>query len=402
VSSNDDLRVLTPDLESLGWTKTLQRWADKKPGQPGRIARTSRGFSLVFTGGAAILAGSSSIRTETGTAPATGDYVRVTNDENGEPIIDEIAKRKTSLTRRAPGPVPEAQVLGANLDDVFVMHGLDRPVNLRRLERQLVIAWQSGARPFVLLTKADEVGHHEEAVQWIQQIAPGVETLAISTVSGRNIDRVSARFTGTRTIALIGLSGIGKSTLVNELSGGAVQRVGQVRATDKRGRHTTVTRDLIPLPGGGVVVDTPGIREVGLWQAHDGLAKTFPEIAEAASGCKFNDCAHGKEPECSVRAARLDGLISERRLDHWTQLSGELAVQDQQLAEFERRSESRDRVEAERKRDNERPRKKDKSSASRGGARAENTEDGRGAKTSRKGKNRDGKKLTRNNTRAER
>lgn len=365
---SDDLASLAPSLTSLGWRKSHDRWAEKRQSdRVGRIARTTRGFCLVFTGGEAILAASSSIRTDTGIAPSTGDFVAVDIDEEDGPVITAIAPRRTALTRRAPGQIPEAQVLAANVDDVFVMHGLDRPVNLRRLERQLVIAWQSGARPFVLLTKADEVAHHEEAVESIQQIAPGVKVLAISTVSGRNIERIRARFTGSRTIALIGLSGIGKSTLVNELSGGAVQRVGQVRATDKRGRHTTVTRDLIPLPDGGIVVDTPGIREVGLWQATDGLARTFPEIAKATDQCRFNDCGHQKEPGCAVREGRMDGAITQRRLEHWQQLSDEIDLQNKQLEDFDRRADSRDKANANRRRDSERTRKgQSKSQAKKG------------------------------------
>lgn len=354
----DDLATLAPTLHSIGWDRALDDWLSEQANDShGRIARTSRGFCLVFTGGDAVMAASSSVRSSTGVAPSTGDFVAIRDDPEDGPMISAIAPRRTALTRRAPGKVPSAQVLAANIDDVFVMHGLDRPINLNRLERQLVLAWSSGATPVVLLTKADEVNHSEEAVATISSISPGVETLAISTVSGRNIDRVREHFVGSRTIALLGLSGIGKSTLVNELSGGEVQRIGEVRATDRRGRHTTVTRDLVPLPGGGIVIDTPGIRELGLWQAYHGLERTFPEIAEAAAACRFADCTHKQEPGCGVSQARMDGRITDRRLAHWGELLAELALQEEQLEEFERRSESRSRAEAERRRDGERKRK---------------------------------------------
>jgi len=357
----DDLTKLAPTLESIGWDADLDAWvAEQKADSHGRIARSSRGFCLVFTGGDAILAASSSVRSSSDMAPSTGDFVAVVDDPEDGPVVSAIAPRRTALTRRAPGKVPEPQVLAANVDDVFVMHGLDRPLNLNRLERQLVLAWASGATPVILLTKADEVNHSEEAVESISAIAPGVVTLATSTVSGRNIDRVRTYFTKARTVALLGLSGIGKSTLVNELSGGEVQRIGEVRATDNRGRHTTVTRDLVPLPGGGIVIDTPGIREIGLWQALDGLHKTFPEIAEAAEACRFADCQHGKEPGCGVTQARVEGRTTDRRLIHWNELHAELDLQNEQLDEFDRRVESRSRASAERKRDGERPRKVNK------------------------------------------
>ncbi len=354
----DDLAALTPDLGALGWDDELDAWAAESDHDGvGRIARTSRGFCLVFTGGEAVLAASSSVRSATGVAPSTGDFVSLIDDPDDGLSIGRVAPRRTSLVRRAPGRVPEPQVLAANADDIFVMHGLDRPISLNRLERQLVIAWASGATPVVLLTKADEVRHHDEAVRSIQNIAPGVLTLAISTVSGRNVDEVRKRFTGSRTIVLMGLSGIGKSTLVNELSSGVVQRTGEVRTTDQRGRHTTVTRDLIPLPEGGIVVDTPGIREIGLWQARSGMDLTFPEIVEAVSACRFADCHHEQEPGCGVKAARLEGTITERRLAHWFELNAELALQDTQLEEFDRRVESRSRAAAEQRRDGARPRK---------------------------------------------
>lgn len=354
----DDLSKLAPTLDSVGWDDDLDDWlGGQSSDSHGRIARSTRGFCLVFTGGEAVMAASSSVRSTSGMAPSTGDFVAVVDDPEDGPMVSAIAPRRTALTRRAPGKVPEPQVLAANVDAVFVMHGLDRPVNLNRLERQLVIAWSSGATPVVLLTKADEVNHSEEAVETISTIAPGVETLAISTVTGRNIDAVEKHFTGARTVALLGLSGIGKSTLVNELSGGEVQRIGEVRTTDRRGRHTTVTRDLVPLPKGGIVIDTPGIREIGLWQAGDGLEKTFPEITGAAAACRFSDCQHRKEPGCEVMKAKGDGVITERRLIHWNELRAELELQNQQLEDFDRRTESRSRADAERRRDGERPRK---------------------------------------------
>jgi ribosome biogenesis GTPase len=168
-----------------------------------------------------------------------------------------------------------------------------------------------------------------------------------------------------RTLALLGVSGIGKSTLVNGLSGGEVQRVGSVRAADRKGRHTTVSRDLIPLPGGGIVIDAPGVREFGLWQAESGVDRTFAEITATATTCRFSDCEHQDEPGCAVREAVRLGTIDPARLEHWRQLLAELGEQDEQLAEFDRRAESRDRAEVERRATGERPPKPARSRASR-------------------------------------
>lgn len=384
----DDLHALTPTLASLGWNDDLDRWMARATDSiPGRVARVSRGFSLVFTGGDAVLAASASIRAQHELAPATGDFVLIepepdgagegdgTGERDGEPaesaghVVTAIAPRATALTRRAAGRVPEPQVLAANLDEVFVMHGLDRELNLRRLERQLVVAWDSGATPVVVLTKADRSDDPAADVAAVQAIAVGVDVVPTSTVDGTGIADIAARLGPGRTVAMLGLSGIGKSTLVNALTGGAVQRVGEVRAADGRGRHTTVTRDLIPVPGGGFLIDTPGVREIGLWQAYDGLAATFPEIADVMTRCRFADCAHRDEPGCAVIAAIEAGDIETRRLEHWQDLSGELALQEEQLTRFERRAESRDRADAERRRDGERSNTRRRKGASRKGRR---------------------------------
>ncbi len=364
----DDLGHLTPDLVSLGWDDELDDWAatarsDEDDLVAGRIARVSRGYSLVFTGGEAVLAASASIRSESDTDPATGDYALVRHDADGGPALAAIAPRRSELTRRAAGRSPEPQVLAANIDDVWVMHGLDRDLNLRRIERQLVVAWQSGAQPVVVLTKADAVDDPAATVAEVEPIAPGVEVLAISPTTGIGMDRMVERVAPGRTVTMLGLSGIGKSTLVNQLTDGVVQRTGEVRATDRRGRHTTVTRDLIPIPDGGFVIDTPGIREIGLWQAYDGLDRAFPEIGGEVEHCRFADCEHQAEPGCAVQAGVADGLIPLRRLEHWRELQAELALQEEQLEEFDRRSQSRDRAEAERRRDDERSNTKRRSQA---------------------------------------
>ncbi|MCP3991862.1 MAG: ribosome small subunit-dependent GTPase A [Actinomycetia bacterium] len=377
-STIDDLVELTPDLASLGWNEELDAWADEtvirtgigtSEGEVvrGRIARVSRGFSLVFTGGAALLAASGSNRAVLDLVPATGDFVVVRNDPEDGPSIAAIAPRRSALQRRAPGRVPEAQVLAANADTVFVMHGLDRDMNLRRIERMLVVSWDSGAEPVVVLTKADLDPDVSATLEQVQTISAGVEVLAISTVADRDLDRVQSLLDDNQSVALLGPSGVGKSTLVNFLSDGVVQLTGEVRAADHRGRHTTVTRDLIPLPGGGFIIDAPGIREIGLWQAYDGLAKAFPEIAEAAASCRFADCDHVQEPGCGVTAAMADGAIVERRLQHWRELSAELELQETQLTEFARRAESRNRADAEDQRDRTRSNRKGRSSRRRRG-----------------------------------
>jgi ribosome biogenesis GTPase len=352
----DDLARLAPDLASLGWDEALDRWAGDRAGDHlrGRVARADRGHSVVFTGGGAVLAASGSARAAVGSAPATGDFVLVRHDPYEGPVLADVAPRRSELARRAAGRYPEPQVLAANCDDVLVLHGLDRPLNVRRLERQLVVSWASRATPVVALTKADLAPHPEGTADRVRSLAPGVAVLVVSARTGQGLDQVAGRATGARTLALLGVSGVGKSTLVNALSGGEVQRTGEVRATDHKGRHTTVSRDLIPLPGGGIVIDTPGIRELGLWQAAAGITRTFAEITAASARCRFSDCRHRHEPGCAVVEAVAAGLIAPERVEHWHDLHAELDEQEAQLAERGRRAESRQRAAAERRAGGER------------------------------------------------
>ncbi|MEM7339522.1 MAG: ribosome small subunit-dependent GTPase A [Actinomycetota bacterium] len=352
----DDLARLTPDLASLGWTDDHQAWFDDlepndPPLVPARLARVSRGFSLAFTGGDAQLVASGSTRAEMDIAPATGDFVAFRPDDGDRPTLHAIAPRSSALTRRAAGRIPEPQVLAANAETVLVMHGLDRELNERRIERQLVVTWDSGADPVLVFTKADLVADPSAVLATANLLAPGVPVILVSSVDSTGLDAIAQVCGPGATVALLGLSGVGKSTLVNALSDGEVQLTGEVRAADRRGRHTTVTRELIPLPSGGLMLDAPGIREIGLWQAYDGLARAFPEITEAETLCRFANCTHDQEPGCGVRAAIAEGRIDERRLAHWRDLHAELALQEEQLEEYAKRAESRSKADADDVRD---------------------------------------------------
>lgn len=327
-------------LERLGWDDRLEALAadaggDGARGRPGRVARVDRGLSTVITATGTVRAGlSPELRDATADPlerPAVGDWVLVTADED-EPVVTAVLPRSSAFVRGAPseGDVTTAQVVAANVDTVFVVQALTAGPNLRRLERELVLAWESGAGPVVVLTKADLATAEEidAAREAIESVALGVSAHFVSNVTGEGIDELRAYAGGSRTVALIGASGVGKSTLVNRLVGEDLQATAEVREKDQRGRHTTVARELVPLPGGGVLVDTPGLRALSLWDADDGLARAFSDIEELALECRFTDCAHEAEPDCAVRAAVEAGELDAERLDSYHRLTRELDRQE--------------------------------------------------------------------------
>ena len=316
-------------LESLGMTPRVAALiATHGVGlTPGRVVRSDRGFAFVMTSGGVLVARSATRllkSADEGGLPVVGDWVLLGGDET-EPLVEEVLPRGTAIVRRDPGKAARLQVLAANVDTVLVTHPLgDRP-NLSRLERELALVWDSGADPVIVLTKADLSEDAEGAVAEVSAIAPGVPVHAVSVVSGLGLEELRTYLTGGETVVLIGPSGSGKSTLVNALAGQDLQATREVRVADGRGRHTTVSRELIALDGGGLVIDTPGLRAVGMWDSADGIDQAFSDIAELAEGCRFRDCTHDGEEAVGA------GELPERRLESYRALQAEVRFVNDQM-----------------------------------------------------------------------
>ena len=338
-------------LISYGWNDRvagLFSEFDTPSSFPGRVIRVDRGSALVATDDVTVRASPHALasrRHDLDAVPATGDWVAVVDDPDEGWAVVAVVPRWSSIGRKDPEEATLAeQVLAANVDVFAAVTALDRPVSRNRLERMLVVAWESGATPVVVLTKADlcdDVNDMDKALRAAEEAAAGVDVFVTSAATGAGVDGVGALAEAGRTLALLGPSGAGKSSLVNRLLGAEVQTVGDVRALDHRGRHTTTTRDLIPLPGGGVLLDTPGLRSLPLWEAEEGLAAAFSEIEELGSECRFRDCGHDREPGCAVKAAIADGSLDRRRFDSYRKLQRELERIEERKTAHERRSEAK-------------------------------------------------------------
>jgi len=296
----------------------------------GRVARVDRGEVDVLTETAEIRVVSDSQRSQSDIAPATGDWVVVAPDDEVGMHVARVLPRRSAMVRRDPAEQVSDQVLVANIDRVAVVHGLDQAANDARIERFLVLAIDSGAEPLIVLTKND-LGEVSNEYDWLHSIAPVIVTSAISQ---EGIGQLRDSIKPGETLVFIGPSGVGKSTLVNAIVGEDVAPTAEVREGDRRGRHTTTVRELIELPSGGVVIDTPGIRAIGLWAADIALDEVFADIAELATACRFRDCTHRKEPDCAVAAAVESGAIAAVRLARYQLLWQELA---EQTIDIERR-----------------------------------------------------------------
>ena len=327
------------DLRDLGWNDGWQAaFAEHETNglTPGRVCLEHRGAWHVLTGTGelpASLAGR--LRHEaTGRPdlPVVGDWVALTVAPDGASArIEAVLPRRSAFARRLAGAAAEAQVLAANLDVVFLVSGLDGDYNPRRIERAVTLAWESGARPVVVLNKADLCDEVEERLAEVTGVAPGVPVHATRGLEGAGLEVFTTELRPGVAGALLGSSGVGKSTIINRLLGRDELATASVREHDSRGRHTTTHRELFVLPGGGLLVDTPGLREFGMWGEGSGLGATFADIDALAPDCRYRDCRHADEPGCAVRQAVDEGRLDPDRLASFHKLAKELAFLHRQV-----------------------------------------------------------------------
>jgi len=334
-------------LPELGWNDTFaaayEPWRSKRDVRPGRVAiEFNQIFRIYVDDGEleAVTAGRlkhhARRRAE---LPAVGDWIAVRKrPEDDRAVILGVLPRRSAFTRRAAGDVTDEQVVAANVDVVFIVMGLDRDYNPRRLERYLLMARESGAPPVILLTKPDRCADLPAHVREVTTLAGDVVVHVVNPKRGEGLEQLRDHLETGRTGALLGSSGVGKSTIINRLVGSDIMRTREVRAADSRGRHTTIHRELVMLPAGGMIIDTPGMRELQLWDAPDAVRETFDDIEALAPGCHFTDCRHLDEPRCAVKAAVAEGRVAADRLDSYLRLREELATLARQQEERARKT----------------------------------------------------------------
>ena len=261
--------------------------------------------------------------------PTTGDFVLLQYNGHGDSVITRTLPRRSVFLRRDPTPGRGEQAVAANFGTCFLMASLNNNFNSARLERYLTLAWQSGATPVILLTKSDLLEDFTEQVRMAEEIAMGVEVIALSAVTGFGLEQLSPYLRQGKTVVFLGSSGVGKSSLLNALMGETAMAVKEIREDDSRGRHTTTHRQLFMTPSGAMVIDTPGMRELGMWDVSTGLGAAFADVEEVlARPCRFSDCGHGSEPGCAVKTALENGELSPERLESYLKLKREARWSD--------------------------------------------------------------------------
>jgi ribosome biogenesis GTPase / thiamine phosphate phosphatase len=318
-------------LKGLGWDSYFEaQWQECKQvdAVPARVVSQQRGlWRLALDFAECWAAPSGKMRRETekcGAWPAVGDWVAVEIAAGkGRAVIHRVLPRRSQFARKVAGRAVEQQVIAANVDTALIVMALDGDFNLRRVERYLAQCWDSGARAVMVLNKADACDNIKEHVDKIERVALGTASFVVSAKTGQGLDALQSHLKPGQTIALLGSSGVGKSTLLNYWLGREAQRVREVREKDSRGRHTTTTRELFVLPRGAIVIDTPGLRELQLWDAEIGIAQAFADIEDLAAQCRFRNCEHTIEPGCAVQAALAAGQLDPARLENRRKLERE-------------------------------------------------------------------------------
>jgi ribosome biogenesis GTPase len=337
------------NLKQLGWSDFFQDQLTENDKHlvPARVARQDLSGYLLFSDRGPLIASlpgkfRHGLKSKA-ELPGVGDWVLVTQlaDEPDRAVIGKLMRRRSQFSRRSAGERLDEQIIAANIDTAFIVSGLDDNFNLQRIERYLLLAWDSKATPHILLNKADICSDLEAKVELVRQVAPGVDISTLSAQTGQGIELLRSCIPIGQTGALLGSSGVGKSTIINTLLGVERFQTSSVREGDSKGRHTTTFREMAHIPGAGLIIDTPGMRELQVWGDESSLSHTFDDLGELASLCKFRDCSHDNEPGCAIKAAIKSGDLDEARVISYRKLQAELkhlAQQQDVKARIERKS----------------------------------------------------------------
>ena len=344
VEKSEETGLWFENLRCLGWDGSHSgRFENANSGDiPARVAREEKNLYLVLTAEGELLASVSGGFMNRGLVPGdypkVGDWVAVSpRFEEGRGTIQEVLPRRNFISRKEPWMDTAEQIIAANVDKVFVVSALDEDFSPRRIERYLAIAYESGAVPVVVLNKADLCSDPDARLAAASQAAPGCPVHLVSAMAGEGLSELRALLSAGETAVFLGSSGVGKSTLINRFLGTERQAVKEVREYDGKGRHATTKRELIILPGGGIVIDSPGMREIQLWDDSDGLGRAFSDIEENSRRCRFSDCRHEAEPGCAVKAAIESGELDRKRFENFLKLKKETRRMEMKKEEKARR-----------------------------------------------------------------